>query len=831
MSEEIFPRFFFVVLSPFRIFASPIGGTSVGSVKSILSLKKIVETEARTQPVVVVVSALDGITDKLIATSRMAKQGDERYREEFDAMVTRHHQMIDAIISDDKKRVDLFNNVDQLFDQLKSIYYGVYLIHDLSKKTEDTIVSYGERLSSHIVAAMVKNGVRMNSRDFIRTEKKQGKHVIDADLTTQLVKESFKELNDKTIYVVPGFIARDRDSHETTNLGRGGSDYTASIIAAVLNAEVLEIWTDVDGFMTADPKVIKSAYTINELSYIEAMELCNFGAKVIYPPTIYPVCVKNIPIRVKNTFNPEHPGTLIKEKIDDDNKPIKGISSIKGTTLITVTGLSMVGVIGVNRRIFTTLANKGISVFMVSQASSENSTSIGVRDEDAEAAAEVLNAEFAKEIETGAMFPMQVESGLATIAIVGENMKQTPGIAGKLFGTLGRSGISVIACAQGASETNISFVVDGKFLRKSLNVLHDSFFLSEYKVLNIFICGIGTVGGMLLEQIRTQQQFLMQSRRLKLNVVGISDVDNFVLDRDGIDLDNYEKILRAGFAANTEHMRDEIVKMNIFNSVFVDCTASKQIASLYQAFLEHNISVVAANKIAASSDYASYIKLKQTARDRGVWFRYETNVGAGLPIIGTINDLCNSGDKILKIEAILSGTLNFIFNEIAADVPFSETVRRAKEQRYSEPDPRIDLSGTDVIRKLVILTREAGYQVEQEDVEKHLFVPDSYFEGSIDDFWKRLPELDADFEARRKVLEAENKRWRFVATMENGKTNVALKEVPYGHPFYGLEGSNNIVLLTTERYKEYPMLIQGYGAGAAVTAAGVFANIMSIANI
>ena len=807
------------------------GGTSVGSVKSILSLKEIVEAEARTQPVIVVVSALDGITDKLIATSQMAKQGDEHYREEFDAMVKRHHQMIDTIITDDKKRVDLFNNVDQLFDQLKSIFYGVYLIHDLSKKTEDTIVSYGERLSSHIVAAMVKNGIRMNSRDFIRTEKKQGKHVIDADLTTQLVKDTFKDLSEKTIYVVPGFIARDRDTHETTNLGRGGSDYTASIIAAVLNAEVLEIWTDVDGFMTADPKVIKSAYTINELSYVEAMELCNFGAKVIYPPTIYPVCVKNIPIKVKNTFNPEHPGTLIKEKIEDDNKPIKGISSIKGTSLITVTGLSMVGVIGVNRRIFTTLANKGISVFMVSQASSENSTSIGVRDEDAAAAAEVLNAEFAKEIETGAMFPMQVESGLATIAIVGENMKQTPGIAGKLFGTLGRSGISVIACAQGASETNISFVVDGRFLRKSLNVLHDSFFLSEYKVLNIFICGIGTVGGMLLEQIRTQQQFLMQSRRLKLNVVGISDVDNFVLDRDGIDLDNYEKILRAGYPANTEHMRDEIVKMNIFNSVFVDCTASRQIAMLYQTFLEHNISVVAANKIAASSDYDSYLKLKQTARDRGVWFRYETNVGAGLPIIGTINDLCNSGDKILKIEAILSGTLNFIFNEIAADVPFSETVKRAKEQRYSEPDPRIDLSGTDVIRKLVILTREAGYKVEQEDVEKHLFVPNDFFEGSIEEFWKRLPELDADFEARRKVLESENKRWRFVATMENGKTNVALKEVPYGHPFYGLEGSNNIVLLTTERYKEYPMLIQGYGAGAAVTAAGVFANIMSIANI
>ena len=813
------------------------GGTSVGSVKSILSLKEIVEAEAGRGPVVVVVSALDGITDKLIATSEMARKGDERYREEFDAMVKRHHQMIDTIIHDDRKRIDLFNKVDQLFDQLRSIYYGVYLIHDLSEKTQDAIISYGERLSSNIVASLVKNGIRMNARDFIRTERKLGKHVLDMELTTQLIKEAFCPLcsgaaaANRTVAVVPGFIARDRDSHETTNLGRGGSDYTAALIAAALDAEILEIWTDVDGFMTADPKVIKSAYTINELSYVEAMELCNFGAKVIYPPTIYPVCVKNIPIKVKNTFNPEHPGTLIKDKIEDDNKPIKGISSIKGTTLITVTGLSMVGVIGVNRRIFTTLADRGISVFMVSQASSENSTSIGVRDEDAAAAVEVLNQEFAKEIETGAMFPMQAESGLATIAIVGENMKHTPGIAGKLFGTLGRSGISVIACAQGASETNISFVVEGRFLRKSLNVLHDSFFLSEYKVLNLFICGIGTVGGMLLEQIRTQQEVLMQKKRLKLNVVGISDVDNFVLDRDGIDLDNYEKILRAGFPANTDHMRDEIVKMNIFNSVFVDCTASRQIASLYQTFLEHNISVVAANKIAASSDYDSYLKLKQTARDRGVWFRYETNVGAGLPIIGTINDLCNSGDKILKIEAILSGTLNFIFNEIAADVPFSETVRRAKEQRYSEPDPRIDLSGTDVIRKLVILTREAGYKVEQDDVEKHLFVPDDYFEGSLDDFWKRLPELDADFEARRKVLEAEGKRWRFVATMENGKTNVALKEVPSDHPFYPLEGSNNIVLLTTERYKEYPMLIQGYGAGAAVTAAGVFANIMSIANI
>jgi aspartokinase/homoserine dehydrogenase 1 len=815
----------------------------VGSVKSILSLKRIAENEAKRQPVVVVVSALGGVTDKLIEISQVALRGDEHWKDEFQALIDRHHRMIDAVITDTHDQEILFGKVDALLEQLRSIYFGVFLIHDLSKKTLDAIVSYGERISSNIVATLIRGAHRMNSRDFIRTEKKNGKHTLDAGLTYKLVREAFLESGGSSalpdgqrpmrhrVNVVPGFIARDRDTGETTNLGRGGSDYTASIIAAALDAESLEIRTDVDGFMTADPRVIKTAYTINALSYVEAMELCNFGAKVIYPPTIYPVCVKNIPIKVKNTFNPEHPGTLIKNKIDNDSKPIKGISSIKGTTLITVTGLAMVGVIGVNQRIFTALASNGISVFMVSQASSENSTSIGVRDEDAQDAVRVLNEEFEKEIATGAMFPMTAESGLATIAIVGENMKHTPGIAGKLFGTLGRSGISVIACAQGASETNISFVVDGKFLRKSLNVLHDSFFLSEYNVLNLFICGVGTVGGRLIEQIRKQYEELKQRNRLKLNVVGIASSKNAIFDRDGIDLDNYRQLLKDSEPSSPEKLRRDVLNMNIFNSVFVDCTASKDVAQLYQSFLEHNISVVAANKIAASSDYESYARLKSTAMERGVFFRFETNVGAGLPIIGTINDLRNSGDQILKIEAVLSGTLNFIFNEIAADVPFSETVRRAKEQGYSEPDPRIDLSGKDVVRKLVILAREAGYKVEQEDVEKHLFVPDEYFEGSVDDFWKKLPALDADFESRRKVLDSEGKRWRFVAKMEGGHTSVSLQEVAVGHPFYNLEGSNNIVLLTTERYKQYPMQIQGYGAGASVTAAGVFANIMSIANI
>ena len=805
------------------------GGTSVGFVESILSLKAIVEKEAQEQPIIVVVSALGGITDKLIATSVLAQKGDEAWKDEFQAMVERHHKMIDTIITDPRKREQLFNIVDSLFEQLRSIYFGVYLIHDLSKKTQDAIVSYGERLSSNIVATLVQGAKWYDSREFIKTVRKNHKNTLDSELTNRLVRRTFSDL--QRISLVPGFISKDRDTDEITNLGRGGSDYTAAIIAAALDADILEIWTDVDGFMTADPRVIKTAYTIKELSYIEAMELCNFGAKVVYPPTIYPVCVKNIPIRVKNTFNPDSEGSIIKQKVANNDKPIKGISSINGTTLITVAGLSMVGVIGVNRRIFTALADNGISVFMVSQASSENSTSIGVRDQDAAEAVSVLNGEFAKEIETGAMFPMHAESGLATIAVVGENMKHVPGIAGKLFGTLGRAGISMIACAQGASQTNISFVVKSEHLRKALNAIHDSFFLSEYKVLNLFVCGVGTVGGQLLEQIHDQYEELKRTKRLKLNVVGIATSKKALFNRDGIDLANYRQLLADAPESNDKKLRDAIIEMNCFNSVFVDCTASKDVAEIYQPLLEHNISVIAANKIAASSSYEKYALLKETALARGVFFRYETNVGAGLPIIGTINDLRNSGDVILKIEAVLSGTLNFIFNELSADVTMSEAVRRAKEQGYSEPDPRIDLSGKDVIRKLVILAREAGYKVEKTDVEKHLFIPDEFFEGSIEEFWKNLPQLDADFEARRKQLDAEGKRWRFVATFDHGKLSVALKEVDSTHPFYNLQGSNNIVALTTERYREYPMLIQGYGAGASVTAAGVFANIMSIANI
>ncbi|MCD8303738.1 MAG: bifunctional aspartate kinase/homoserine dehydrogenase I [Prevotellaceae bacterium] len=802
------------------------GGTSVGSAESILNVKGIVE--AQEEPVIVVVSALGGITDQLLRTAEMALAGDAAYLKSFGQMRERHERMVEAVIPDGRDRDTLLAVVRTMLTELRSIYQGVFLIHDLSPKTRAAIVSYGERISCRIVSCLITGSEWFDSREFIRTERKAGRSSLATEQTYSLVRRNWQRV--PRVSVVGGFISSDISTGETTNLGRGGSDYTASIIAAALDAKELQIWTDVDGFMTADPKVISAAYVIPELSYIEAMELCNFGAKVVYPPTIYPVCIKNIPILIKNTFNPDAPGSVIKAQVDEDlRKPIKGISSINGTSLITISGLSMVGVIGVNRRIFTCLADEGISVFMVSQASSESSSSIGVREEDAERACRVLDEEFQKEIADGSMFPAQRESGLATVAIVGENMKHTPGIAGKLFGTLGRSGISVIACAQGASETNISFVIDAHYLRKALNVIHDSFFLSEYSVLNLFICGVGTVGSSLIEQIAGQQEKLKRELRLHLKVVGIASSKRAMFSREGFRLEGFREQLNAAPASDIRRLRDEVIGMNIFNSVFVDCTASPDVAGLYQELLEHNINVVAANKIAASGDFGTYHQLKKTAQRRGVKFLFETNVGAGLPIIRTINDLINSGDKVLRVEAVLSGTLNFIFNKISRDIPFSETVRMAKEAGYSEPDPRVDLSGVDVVRKLVILSREAGYEIEQKDVEAKLFIPESLFKGSLDDFWRSLPSLDEDFERRRRELERKGCVWRFVAKLEHGKGSVSLEEIPEGHPFYNLEGSNNIVSITTERYREYPMLIQGYGAGAGVTAAGVFADIMSLA--
>ena len=803
------------------------GGTSVGSIDSIRQIQHIIAKQ--TDDCIVVVSALGGITDQLLKAAHLALAAGEEYMEVYQTIRQRHLDMINTLIDNPTMRQMLCHEIERILDELRSILFGIHLIKDLSPKSEAAIVSYGERMSSRIVTAALPGAVRKDSLQFIRTERKHGQTLLNSLLTEQLIHEAFSPM--PHLAVCPGFISRDSQTDEITNLGRGGSDYTASILAATLGAEVLEIWTDVNGFMTADPRLIPEAYTIQSLSYVEATELCNFGAKVVYPPTIYPVCAKNIPIRILNTFCPDNAGTVIQAQTEKDARYVCGLSSIRDVAMITVSGLSMVGVIGVNQRIFGALANAGVSVFLVSQASSENSTTLGVQEKDCEAAVEALTHEFAEEIKLGSMYPMLVQQGLAAVSIVGEKMKNMPGIAGKLFGTLGRNGISVIAFAQGAKETNISFVVPQQQLSKTMNVLHDSFFLSENKVLNIFICGVGTVGAQLIEQIHQQQSTLLREQHLQLNVVGIANSRGYIFNAEGIALTTYREQLTHNLSPITNSQSPIANSLStVNNSVFVDCTASAEVADSYLSLLENNISVVTANKIAASSAYSHYLRLKQTALEHGVKFLFETNVGAGLPIISTINDLRNSGDKILRIEAVLSGTLNFIFNEIAADVPFSETIRRAKEQGYSEPDPRIDLSGKDVIRKLVILAREAGYPVEQEDVEKHLFIPDDYFQGSVDDFWKRLPELDADFEARRQELEKNGLRWRFVATMEEGKTRVSLETVDASHPFYPLEGSNNIILLTTERYHDYPMMIRGYGAGAGVTAAGVFANIMQVSH-
>ena len=796
------------------------GGTSVGSVDSIRQIQHIISQQ--TDDCIVVVSALGGITDQLLRAAHLALENGEEYMEVYQQIRQRHLDMIQTLIENATVRQMLCHEIERILDELRSILFGVHLIKDLSPKSEAAIVSYGERMSSRIVTAALPGAVRKNSLEFIRTEHKHGQILLNSELTDQLVREAFSPM--PHLAVCPGFISRDSQTDEITNLGRGGSDYTASILAATLGAEVLEIWTDVNGFMTADPRLIPEAYTIQSLSYVEATELCNFGAKVVYPPTIYPVCAKNIPIRILNTFCPDNAGTIIQTQTEKDARYVCGLSSIRDVAMITVSGLSMVGVIGVNQRIFGALANAGVSVFLVSQASSENSTTLGVQDKDCDVAVEVLTREFAEEIKVGSMYPMLVQQGLAAVSIVGEKMKNMPGIAGKLFGTLGRNGISVIAFAQGAKETNISFVVPQQQLSKTMNVLHDSFFLSENKVLNIFICGVGTVGAQLIEQIQQQQSTLLREQHMQLNVVGIANSRTAIFNAEGIDLTNYRDLLQEAEPLRLATINAQLSTLH--NSIFVDCTASAEVADTYLTFLENNISVVTANKIAASGAYTHYLRLKQTALKHGVKFLFETNVGAGLPIISTINDLRNSGDKILRIEAVLSGTLNFIFNELSAEVPFSETIRSAKEQGYSEPDPRIDLSGKDVIRKLVILAREAGYPVEQEDVEKHLFVPEDYFQGSVDDFWKRLPELDADFEARRQELEKNGLRWRFVASLNEGKTRVSLETVDATHPFYQLEGSNNIVLITTERYHDYPMMIRGYGAGAGVTAAGVFANIM-----
>jgi len=802
------------------------GGTSVANAGNISIVRSIVEKQD--PGTVLVVSALGGITDQIIRTARTAMERNSEYRDEMELIRQRHHEVMDALLEGDNLRATRLE-VDSMIRDLEDLLHGVSLLQDLSDKTMDFLLSFGERLSATIISRYIPGAKFFDSRDLIRTDSGFGRARVDFIATNELIGTALGDL--RKFAVLPGFIASDSEGR-TTTLGRGGSDYTAAIVAAALEADILEIWTDVDGFMTADPGKVPKAYPVDCLSYEEAMELSHFGAKVIYTPTLSPAYKGNIPIRIKNTFNLDAQGTLIShQQYCKTSSLIKGISSIDEIDLVTVKGAGMVGKTGTSARVFSSLARYAVNVILITQASSEMTISFAVVPSDTKRAVAALEEEFDSEINHRKEMQLEVLSSLSIIAIVGEEMRHTPGISAIMFRTLARNGISVIATAQGSSELNISVVINSANLKKSLNVIHEGFFLSNYRELHLYLAGTGNVGRKLLKQIEMQQEKLLKSHRLKINLTGITNSRKMVVDEKGIVISDYEKLMTRGEKADLTEFIRQIGKNNLRNSVFIDCTANEQIATVYHDLFNSFISVVAANKIACSSSFEQYRLLKEHALQKNVRFSFETNVGAGLPVISTINDLIRSGDQILKLEAVVSGTLNYIFNVLDENVPLSKAIRLAMEQGYSEPDPRQDLSGQDVKRKLLILARESGYALEEKDVEIESFLPASLFEGSLDSFWERVMEVDQAFEEKRRNMIGAGKRWRYVAKLEEGKGSVALMEVDETHPAWSLEASNNIILITTSRYRELPMVIKGYGAGAEVTAAGVFADIIRVANV
>jgi len=803
------------------------GGTSVGSPERLKGVKKIIESQKN--HCLIVVSAFQGVTDELKHLSELASDRDDAYELMLDKVISKHIEFIKQLIGATKQN-RLTEEIKNISEDLKEILSGIYLLRELSKLSLDQILGTGEILSSLIISNYIEDCQLVDARNFIKTDSNFGFANVDFNKTDHLITRSFSEI--KKHIIVPGFIASN-DRGEITTLGRGGSDYSAAIFAAALNAELLEIWTDVDGFMTADPKKVEKAYAIESLTYSEAIELSHFGAKVIYTPTLRPVYKKNIPIIVLNTFNPESKGTIISNKSNGSHlSPIKGISSIDHIDLITLQGTGMVGVSGTSMRLFGALASKNINIVLITQASSEYSITFAVSPSDSVLASEVINEEFRIEIDNNKELKLLVEKNLSIIAIVGERMKNTPGISATLFRSLGRNGINVIATAQGSSELNISVVIKNDSLKKALNVIHDGFFLSRFKEMYLFIAGTGLVGTSLMKQLQKQYATLINEHNLKINLIGVSNSRKMLIDKKGIKLDTYKEELKSsGEKGDIALFIQQMTRLNLRNAVFIDCTANEDVASRYADILSNYVSIVTANKIACSSKQSYYQQLKNIAAERGVRFMYETTVGAGLPIIKTINDLVLSGDKIIKVEAVLSGTMNFIFNELRPEMPLSQAIKKAREKGYSEPDPRVDLSGNDVVRKIMILSREAGYAIEKEDVIVKKFLPDECFEGDLNDFFEKVKKYDAEFEKKRKELIKQNLKWRFFATMELGLAKVELLTIGSDHPSYNLEGSNNIILLTTNRYKELPMVIKGYGAGADVTAAGIFADLMRVVNV